>query len=73
MGLLAMFLNTKLPEYENGPREFTVADVDVGILLSENFRRENDHGELDVEGMEDDAPRHLRQDKATYETIEETV
>ena len=70
LGLLAMFLRTKLPEYENGPREVTVTDVDVGILLSENFQRPS-YGNLEVEDMDGDEEANLRQDKATYETIEE--
>lgn len=37
IGLLAMFLNTKLPEQDGRPREATVTDVDVGILLRENL------------------------------------
>lgn len=36
LGLLAMFVGTKLPEQQRGPRENTIVDVDVGILLSEN-------------------------------------
>jgi hypothetical protein len=72
LGLLAMFLNTKLPEYENGPREVTVTDVDVGILLSENFQRPT-YGRLEVEDMDEEEEPSPRHDKATYETIEEAV
>ncbi|KAK5118843.1 hypothetical protein LTR62_000052 [Meristemomyces frigidus] len=34
-GLLAMFLNTQLPESQRGRRSHTVADLDVGILLDD--------------------------------------
>lgn len=37
LGLLGMFVKTKLPESGHKPRDITVADVDVGILLSERF------------------------------------
>jgi MFS family permease len=71
-GLLAMFLRTKLPEYDNGPREVTVTDVDVGILLSENVDR-TEYGIVEVEDMDDDDVQRSPRDKATYETIEEAA
>ncbi|KAK0353233.1 hypothetical protein LTR33_009327 [Friedmanniomyces endolithicus] len=37
IGLLVMFVNTKLPETQRRPRDTTVTDVDVGILLSESL------------------------------------
>lgn len=76
IGLLAMFLRTKLPEYEDGPRELTVTDVDVGILLSENFRHEeldSGYGRLEVEDMDETSGDEGRRDKATYETVEEVA
>lgn len=52
IGLLAMFLNTTLPEQGRRPRGgMTVSDVDVGILLSEDmvhpdeFERDEDSGD----------------------------
>ncbi len=72
VGLLAMFLRTKLPEYDNGPREVTVTDVDIGILLSENFRRPSYDG-LDVEGMDEDDDGQARQDKPTVNRIESVI
>ncbi|KAK3675920.1 hypothetical protein LTR78_004112 [Recurvomyces mirabilis] len=69
-GLLAMFLNTKLPESQRRTSHRTVADVDVGILLNET------HGlappemfeQLDTEDLDHD-PRESR--KADYEYIQE--
>ena len=60
LGLLAMFLRTKLPENERGPREVTVTDVDVGILLSEHLTRPDEFENVDPEDMyeEDDRPRY---------------
>ena len=37
IGLLAMFLKTKLPEHGRRPRDVTFSDVDVGILLNEQL------------------------------------
>ncbi|KAK0861036.1 hypothetical protein LTR87_017095 [Friedmanniomyces endolithicus] len=37
IGLLMMFVNTKLPETQRRPRETTVTDMDVGVLLSESL------------------------------------
>lgn len=71
VGLLAMFLRTKLPEYENGPREVTVTDVDVGILLSENFQQPI-YDRLEVEDL-DENDAQANQDKATTERIEAIV
>lgn len=49
IGLLAMFLNTKLPEHGHGSR--TVTDVDVEILLDERLRHPE---EFETLGDEDD-------------------
>ena len=49
IGLLAMFLKTPLPEQEGRPRNVTVADVDVDILLSENLTRPEDFENIDEE------------------------
>ncbi|KAK5168004.1 uncharacterized protein LTR77_006571 [Saxophila tyrrhenica] len=69
VGLLVMFLKTKLPEYENGPREVTVTDVDVDILLSdsETFQRPP-YDSLEAEDMEEDDAASLN--KATTERVE---
>lgn len=51
IGLLAMFLNTTLPEQGRRPREgLTVSDVDVGILLSEDMV----HPDEFAQDMDDD-------------------
>ena len=72
IGLLAMFLNTKLPEHGRRPREVTVSDIDVGILLSEHlvdpeeFERDDDDEEMS--GSDGGYAAH---NKARYEQIEE--
>lgn len=47
IGLLAMFLKTKLPEQDGRPREATVVDMDVGILLRENLTPPEDFSVVD--------------------------
>ena len=73
IGLLAMFLKTKLPEQGRRPREVTVNDVDVGILLNEHlvhpdeFERDEDDEEMDEESRSYD----LGHGKARYDHLEE--
>lgn len=75
IGLLAMFLNTTLPEQGRRPREgMTVSDVDVGILLSEGlvhpdeFARDVD----DDDEMDESTPvyHHDTYGKAGYSEVE---
>ena len=63
-GLLAMFINTKLPEAQRRSSQATVVDVDVGILLSESLAPPEAFETYD----EDDVGRY---GKADYEHIEE--
>ena len=73
LGLLAMFLKTKLPEHgrDGQIRQVTVADVDVGILLSENFRRPEEFEEvLEDEGDLGQGGYHPPS-KGQYEHIED--
>jgi Major Facilitator Superfamily len=73
IGLLAMFLKTKLPEQGRRPRDVTVNDVDVGILLNEHsvhphqFERDEDDEEMGDDSRSYD-PEH---GKARYEHLEE--
>ena len=68
IGLVAMFLNTKLPEHGRKPRGAeTIADIDVGILLNDHLA---DPDEFDVSDDESDHGEN-RQTKARYEQIEE--
>jgi hypothetical protein len=74
VGLLAMFLNTKLPEHgrDGQVRQVTIADVDPGILLSENFP----HPEQFEEPFEEETEEYTQNrfnspSKAHYEHIEE--
>ena len=75
IGLLAMFLKTKLPEHgrDGQVRHVTVADVDVGILLSENFRRPEDFEDILEEDDDGDMGRSGQStlNKAHYEHIED--
>ena len=72
IGLLTMFLKTKLPEHGQRPREATVQDVDVGILLSDHLVPPEEFERLDAEDMDDGStfydPGH---GKVSYEQIEE--
>lgn len=73
LGLLAMFLKTKLPEHSRMSRDTTVADVDVGILLSEQLQHPSDFERIDGEEVDEgygkyDAGGH---GKVHYENIEE--
>jgi Major Facilitator Superfamily len=73
IGLLAMFLKTKLPEHGRRPREVTVSDVDVGILLNEQlvdpdeFERDDDDEEMGGH----DGGYNSGHGKGRYEEIEE--
>ena len=75
IGLLTMFLRTKLPEQDGIPRETVIVDVDVGILLREDLTPPEEFG---IMGDEDEygggdiasAPYHDH-GKARYEHIEE--
>lgn len=74
IGLLAMFLKTKLPEHGRRPRDVTVSDMDVEILLSENLVHPDEfEAGLDDEEFGDDnggyEPPHR---KGAYTRIEET-
>lgn len=75
IGLLAMFLNTKLPDHgrDGQVRHITVADVDPGILLSENFRHPEEFEEPFEEAETGDLGqnRFTRSNKQHYEHIEE--
>lgn len=73
LGLLAMFLKTKLPEHgrDGQVRQVTVSDVDVGILLSENFRRPEEFEEVLEEEEGDGYGRSHAPSKGQYEHIEE--
>ena len=51
--LLAMFLKTKLPEQDGRPREATVVDMDVGILLRENLTPPEDFSVVDDDDYSD--------------------
>ena len=75
IGLAAMLLRTTLPEHGRRPREgVTVADMDVGILLSEGlvhpdeFERDMDEDD----GMDESSPmyHHDAHGKVGYEEIE---
>lgn len=81
-GLLAMFLKTKLPEHGRRKRDVTVADVDVGILLSDQQHQlapPEDFERMDEDGMMEEAGSYSYHDsyhtynggKASYEHIEE--
>ena len=67
VGLLAMFLKTKLPEQGRRPKDVTVSDVDVGILLSEDLVHP-DEFEDDIDGDSDDGNSGIR--KGRYEELE---
>ena len=54
IGLLAMFLKTKLPEHERGLREVTVTDVDAGILLSDRLDLPGGFQIIEDEELDDD-------------------
>jgi hypothetical protein len=74
IGLLAMFLKTKLPEHgrDGQIRQVTVTDLDPGILLSENFRHPEEFEEVLQEGdWPDDRAGAPASNKAQYEHIEE--
>ena len=72
IGLLRMFLKTKLPEHGQRPREATVQDVDVGILLSDHLVSPEEFERPDAEDMDDEStiydPGH---GKVSYEQSEE--
>lgn len=75
IGLLAMFLNTTLPEQGRRPREgITVSDVDVGILLNEGLVHPNEfENDVDNDDEMDESSAIYRQDiygKASYNEIE---
>lgn len=71
IGLLAMFLRTKLPEQDGRPREATVTDVDVGILLRENLARPEEFEVIDGEEMDrDDSAQVGNHGKVRYEESE---
>lgn len=74
LGLLAMFLKTKLPENERGPREFTITDVDVGILLNERLSRPEEFERLDDDFMEEEEEEERRKqehrDKGSVRYVE---
>lgn len=70
VGLLAMFVNTKLPEQDGRPRETTVTDVDVGILLRENLAHPEEFRVIDDEDDEmsrDNYSQHGGHGKVRYE------
>ncbi|KAK3634811.1 hypothetical protein LTR56_015092 [Elasticomyces elasticus] len=69
-GLLVMFLHTKLPESQRRGGNTTVADVDVGILLSESLAPPE---AFESFGDEDEYERGSLggSSKASYEHIEE--
>lgn len=71
IGLLAMFLNTKLPGQDGRPKDVTVADVDVDILLSENLARPEDFviPEDEVEEVERNEVDHDGHGKVMYHDI----
>ena len=68
-GLLAMFLNTKVPEHKRGPRELTVADLDVEILLSENMRHPEEFENLE-EDEDGDLGGYHTTGRGKYEPIQ---
>ena len=70
VGLLAMFLKTKLPEQSRGPREVTVTDVDVGILLDDQLRHPEEFERFDGEEADEDGDEEQGRGKAKYEQIE---
>lgn len=73
IGLLAMFLNTKLPGQDGQPRDVTVADMDVGILLSENLARPDDFiiPEDEVEEVTQNEVGHDGHGKVMYHDIDD--
>ena len=74
IGLLAMFIKTKLPEQGNKSRDITVADVDVEMLLSDHLVHPDEFERLDDDEEEVDGGNR-RYDggnsKGAYEEIEE--
>ena len=72
IGLLAMFVNTKLPEQDGRPREATVTDVDVGILLRENLAHPEEFRVMDDDdnASRDNDSQHGGHGKVRYEESE---
>lgn len=74
IGLLVMFYKTKLPERgrDGQVRQVTIADLDPGILLSENFRHPEEIEDAIAEERTDiHENRFNSPSKAHYEQVEE--